>query len=144
MTSLIPELKTLANKHCVQKPKPIDHTVLTDILRETLNHWILLRKPVTIAAVVDPNGEPGSEQIEPEQTLPVGEPMAIERTFHFENYFGAVAFVNALANMIHREDHHPEIQLNLNRCRVKWDTHSVDGVSMNDLICAAKCDVIRG
>jgi pterin-4a-carbinolamine dehydratase len=137
MTNPIPDLKTLANKHCTTRPKAVDEALLADILRESLNHWNLLRKPTTIAAVIDDGVE-----IEPAQSIGIGEPMAIERTFVLNNFRDALALVNSLSNMIHREDHHPEILLSGNRCRIKWETHSINGLSMNDLVCAAKCDSI--
>lgn len=66
----------------------------------------------------------------------------IVKTYRFANYFETLAFVNALADMIHREDHHPELVIGYNRCEVRFDTHSVGGVSENDFICAAKTDAI--
>ncbi len=67
---------------------------------------------------------------------------AIERTYGFGNYYETIAFVNALAYMVHREDHHPDLLVGFNRCRVRFNTHSVNGISTNDFICAAKADAI--
>lgn len=67
---------------------------------------------------------------------------AIARTFHFRNYYETLAFVNALAFMVHREDHHPDLVVGYNRCAVRFSTHSVGGISENDFICAAKADAI--
>ena len=69
---------------------------------------------------------------------------AIERSFAFRDYHETIAFVNALAWIVHREDHHPELIVGYNRCRVRWNTHSVDGISENDFICAAKTDAVFG
>ncbi len=69
---------------------------------------------------------------------------AIERSFAFRDYYETIAFVNALAWMAHREDHHPELTVGYNRCRVRWSTHSTGGVSHNDFICAAKTDAVFG
>jgi 4a-hydroxytetrahydrobiopterin dehydratase len=66
----------------------------------------------------------------------------IERQYHFKNYYETMAFVNALAWMIHAEDHHPELKVTYNKCMVKFNTHSVNGISINDFICAAKADEI--
>lgn len=70
----------------------------------------------------------------------------IVRTFAFKNYYETLAFVNAIAWVIHAEDHHPELTVTYNRCTVKFDTHSVNGgrggLSENDFICAAKVDAI--
>jgi 4a-hydroxytetrahydrobiopterin dehydratase len=67
---------------------------------------------------------------------------ALERSYDFANYYATIAFVNAIAWMIHREDHHPDLAVHYNRCVVRFNTHSVGGISENDFICAAKCDAI--
>lgn len=70
----------------------------------------------------------------------------IIKSFAFKNYHDTLAFINAIAYVIHAEDHHPELVVTYNRCIVKFDTHSVDGgrggLSENDFICAAKVDAI--
>jgi 4a-hydroxytetrahydrobiopterin dehydratase len=67
---------------------------------------------------------------------------AIGRTFRFEDYHRTMAFVNAVAWIAHREDHHPEIAFGFNRCTLRFNTHSVGGISINDFICAAKVDAL--
>ena len=64
----------------------------------------------------------------------------IAKTYTFKDYYEAVAFVNATAWISHREDHHPDIALGYNRCRVEYVTHAINGLSENDFICAAKLD----
>jgi 4a-hydroxytetrahydrobiopterin dehydratase len=65
---------------------------------------------------------------------------AIEHTYSFNDYYDTMAFVNALAFVTHHEDHHPDLTVSYNRCKVRYSTHSVGGISLNDFICAAKCD----
>ena len=65
---------------------------------------------------------------------------AIEKTYTFKNYYRTLAFVNALAFIAHAEDHHPDLGVHYNRCVVRYSTHDVGGLSMNDFICAAKVD----
>jgi len=67
---------------------------------------------------------------------------ALARTYRFKNYYETLAFVNALAYVIHREDHHPELRVTYNQCGVRFNTHSVNGISENDFISAAKADAI--
>lgn len=67
---------------------------------------------------------------------------AISRDFRFKNYYETLAFVNALAWIAHREDHHPDLEVAYSRCRVVYSTHAIDGLSENDLICAAKADAL--
>jgi 4a-hydroxytetrahydrobiopterin dehydratase len=69
---------------------------------------------------------------------------ALERCYVFRDYHDTIAFVNALAWMVHGEDHHPDLQVGYNRCTVRWNTHSVNGISENDFICAAKSDAVFG
>ena len=64
----------------------------------------------------------------------------IEKTFSFANYYETMAFVNALAWISHREDHHPDLGVHYNRCVVTYSTHSAGGVTINDVICAAKAE----
>jgi 4a-hydroxytetrahydrobiopterin dehydratase len=67
----------------------------------------------------------------------------IVRSYEFKNYHETIAFVNALAWMIHGQDHHPELTVRYRHCIVAYTTHSAgNAVSLNDLICAAKADAI--
>jgi 4a-hydroxytetrahydrobiopterin dehydratase len=66
----------------------------------------------------------------------------ISRTFKFSNYYETMAFVNALAWVAHAEDHHPDIEVGYNRCRIRFSTHSIGGLSENDFICGAKIDAL--
>src|SRR3954447_16934093 len=69
----------------------------------------------------------------------------IAKTYPFKNYYETIAFVNAVAWVSHREDHHPDLEVGYNRCRVRYSTHSVGGLSENDFICAAKVEaMVRG
>jgi len=64
----------------------------------------------------------------------------IAKTYAFKNYYQTMAFVNATAWISHREDHHPDITVGYNQCRVAYSTHAIGGLSKNDFICAAKLD----
>jgi 4a-hydroxytetrahydrobiopterin dehydratase len=64
------------------------------------------------------------------------------KVFAFQNYYQTMAFVNALAWISHREDHHPDLGVHYNKCRVEYSTHAIGGLSENDFICAAKSDAL--
>lgn len=64
----------------------------------------------------------------------------IVKTFRFADYFETIAFVNAVADVAHREDHHPDLGVHYDRCVVSWSTHSAGGVTLNDCICAARVE----
>ena len=65
---------------------------------------------------------------------------ALVKTFRFDDYYRTMAFVNALAFVANREDHHPDLSVHYDRCVVRYSTHDVGGLSENDFICAAKAD----
>jgi 4a-hydroxytetrahydrobiopterin dehydratase len=64
------------------------------------------------------------------------------KVYPFADYYQTMAFVNALAWISHREDHHPDLTVGYNKCRVEYITHAINGLSENDFICAAKCDAL--
>ena len=64
----------------------------------------------------------------------------LEKTFVFRNHYEAMAFVNAVAWVSHRQDHHPELLVGYKDCRVAYWTHAIGGLSENDFICAAKLE----
>ena len=66
----------------------------------------------------------------------------IAKTYTFKNYYETMAFVNAAAWISHREDHHPDMTVGYNKCRVEYSTHANGGLSENDFICAAKLDAL--
>ena len=65
------------------------------------------------------------------------------RTFDFRNYYQTIDFVNHLADICHEQDHHPELKISYQRCEVAFNTDTVNGVTENDFICAAKIDAIN-
>ena len=67
---------------------------------------------------------------------------ALTRTFTFPNYHETIAFVNALAWIAHRENHHPDLGVHYDRAIVRYSTHDVGGLSENDFICAAKASAL--
>jgi 4a-hydroxytetrahydrobiopterin dehydratase len=67
---------------------------------------------------------------------------ALSRMFTFKDYYRTIAFVNALAWMANREDHHPDLSVHYDRCVVRYSTHDVGGLSENDFICAAKAETL--
>ncbi len=68
---------------------------------------------------------------------------AIQKRYAFPDYHRTMAFVNALAWIAHAEDHHPDLLVSYGHCTVRFNTHSVGGISINDFICAAKLDALE-
>ncbi len=71
-----------------------------------------------------------------------GQTIAIEKSYHFANYYQTMAFVNALAFVAHVSDHHPDLHVFYNRCVVHFNTHDVGGISSTDFECAAAADAL--
>ncbi len=67
---------------------------------------------------------------------------AIARELKFPDFHRTMSFVNALAHVANVEDHHPDLEVGYGRCRVRFSTHAIGGLSDNDFICAAKADAL--
>jgi len=65
------------------------------------------------------------------------------RSFSFADFHAVMAFVNAIAYIAHREDHHPDLTLGYNRVHVAYSTHDAGGITINDCICAARIDALE-
>jgi 4a-hydroxytetrahydrobiopterin dehydratase len=68
---------------------------------------------------------------------------ALKREFKFVDFFRTMSFVNALAHVANVEDHHPDLEVGYDHCRVRYSTHAIGGLSENDFICAAKIDKLN-
>lgn len=66
----------------------------------------------------------------------------IQRDFAFKGFYKTMAFVNAVAWIANQEGHHPDLEVGYNHCLVRYTTHAIDGLSINDFICAAKIDAL--
>lgn len=66
----------------------------------------------------------------------------IRKRFEFDDYHRTMAFVNAVAWIAHREDHHPDLAVSYSHCSIFYSSHDVGGLSLNDVICAAKVEAL--
>ena len=66
----------------------------------------------------------------------------IEKTYKFPDFAKALAFVNEVGAIAERENHHPDIELGWGKVVLKFSTHDVGGLSMNDFISAAKVEAV--
>ena len=62
---------------------------------------------------------------------------ALQKAYEFSDFHHTMAFVNALAWIAHREDHHPDLSVHYGRCVVRYSTHSAGGITERDFACAA-------
>ena len=64
----------------------------------------------------------------------------LEKTFEFEDFVAALAFVNEVGELAEEQGHHPDIHLTWGEATVQIWTHAIDGLSENDFILAAKIE----
>ena len=64
------------------------------------------------------------------------------REFKFKTFEAALDFVNRIASIAGKENHHPDIDINYNRVTLTLSTHAIKGLSKNDFILAAKIDAL--
>jgi len=57
---------------------------------------------------------------------------ALEREFRFDDFNQAMAFVNRVAEVAERENHHPDVEIHYNRVTLRWSTHSAGGITDRD------------
>jgi 4a-hydroxytetrahydrobiopterin dehydratase len=67
--------------------------------------------------------------------------VAIERDWELADFAAAVAFVNRVAEVAERANHHPDILIHgWNRVRLVLSTHSVGGLTAADFALAEEID----
>jgi 4a-hydroxytetrahydrobiopterin dehydratase len=66
---------------------------------------------------------------------------SIEKEFRFKSYLDGLAFANEIGQIAERENHHPDILVKWRRVKLTLSTHSVQGLSENDFILAAKSEL---
>jgi 4a-hydroxytetrahydrobiopterin dehydratase len=64
----------------------------------------------------------------------------IAKTYRFAGWHETMAFVNAVAWIAERADHHPDLSVHFNRCVVSYSTHDAGGITQNDVTCAARIE----
>ena len=64
------------------------------------------------------------------------------RQYKFKNFVQAMRFVNAIAKIAERENHHPDMTIQYSKVQVELWTHAINGLSENDFILAAKIEKV--
>jgi 4a-hydroxytetrahydrobiopterin dehydratase len=63
---------------------------------------------------------------------------ALERTFEFDDFSGALAFVNRVGELAESENHHPDIAIHYNKVTLRWWTHTAGGITDRDVELASR------
>ena len=69
---------------------------------------------------------------------------AIERNFKFADFITAMAFVNRIAEVAEKANHHPDIVIHYNQVTLSLWSHDSGGVTKRDLKMAANINEIEG
>ena len=64
----------------------------------------------------------------------------LEKKFAFNNFLESQDFVNRVGKISEEEGHHPDISFGWGYAKVVITTHTIEGLSENDFILAAKID----
>lgn len=65
---------------------------------------------------------------------------ALERTFELPGFAEAIRFVNRVAEVADRENHHPDLLVSYRKVTVRWTTHSEGGITDRDRRLAGTTD----
>jgi 4a-hydroxytetrahydrobiopterin dehydratase len=53
----------------------------------------------------------------------------LDRAYTFKDFYRTMSFVNAVAHVANVEDHHPDLEIGYDYCRVRYSTHAIGGLS---------------
>lgn len=67
----------------------------------------------------------------------------ISKDFKFGNFSEAMNFVNRVAMLAEKENHHPDMHISYNKIKIVFTTNTINGLSENDFIMASKIENIR-
>ena len=66
---------------------------------------------------------------------------AITKTFEFPSFPAAIAFVNRIAAVAERMDHHPDVDIRYTKVTCSLSTHSAGGITSKDFKLSEAIDV---
>lgn len=67
----------------------------------------------------------------------------ITKTFKFKNFIESVGFVNKVAILAEKSDHHPDILIKYSKVNINLSTHSEGGITEKDFKLANKIDELN-
>jgi len=68
----------------------------------------------------------------------------IQRTYEFEDFKGAMKFVNSVAEYAEEAQHHPDILVRYNKVTLSVSTHDAGGITQKDFDLAEATDKLAG
>lgn len=67
----------------------------------------------------------------------------LRRHYRFSDFASALAFTNRVGELAEAEGHHPALLTEWGSVEVRWWTHKIGGLHVNDFIMAAKTDQLQ-
>ena len=64
----------------------------------------------------------------------------LSRTFAFADFVAAMGFVNGVADVAERANHHPDIDIRYNKVTLRLVTHDAGGITQSDFDLAHEAD----
>lgn len=68
----------------------------------------------------------------------------IQKEYRFSDFKESMNFVNKVAEIADRENHHPDIYIFFDKVHLTLSTHAAKGLTENDFILAAKINNLSG
>lgn len=69
---------------------------------------------------------------------------ALQRTYTFDSFTDAIAFVNDVAKLAESQNHHPDITINYRKVALALTTHDSGGITEKDLVLAGSINELPG
>jgi 4a-hydroxytetrahydrobiopterin dehydratase len=67
---------------------------------------------------------------------------ALRKRYEFDDFAGAMAFANRVADAAEAADHHPDLLITWGACEVAWVSHSAGGITGTDVEMARRTDIL--
>lgn len=67
----------------------------------------------------------------------------IVRSFDFDDFRGALDFVNHVGELAEQQNHHPDIVFGWGKAKISFTSHDSGGLTERDIEMAAKVDQIK-
>ena len=64
----------------------------------------------------------------------------IEKIFKLKNFIESVGFINKIAILAEKADHHPDILILYNKVKITLSTHSEGGITIKDINLATEIE----
>lgn len=107
-------------------------------MEDLINHKILSHKEMK--ALTEEEIKDYLSQINNWEFL---ESKKITKEFKFKDFIETMEFVNKIADIANKENHHPDIMIHFREVKIILWSHHVNNLSLNDFIMAAKIDNIK-